>query len=208
MPDNWAKKHQMYSKQDWIDKPSIFAQEVTEYFPKKGRLLELGAGQGQDSRYFASLGLSVVSTDNDTEALRLNTEKSTGSKNIEVTNLDISKIFPYEDESFEVVYAHLSLHYFDAVTSQKIIKEIYRVLKPGGQIALLVNSVSDPEYGDGEKIEEDYFLVGATKKRYFSTETLAKFVTIFKPIIFDNKGETYKDSAKGIHNLIRFVGKK
>jgi len=30
----------------------------------------------------------------------------------------------------------------------------------------------------------------------------------FEIILLDNYGETYKDSAKGIHNLIRFVGRK
>lgn len=59
----WDKKHDKYAAQSWIDKPSIFVKEVIKYFPKMGKILELAAGQGQDSRFFASKGYKVVSTD-------------------------------------------------------------------------------------------------------------------------------------------------
>ena len=48
----WNEKHIDYSSKNWINKPTIFAQEVVSFFPRRGKLLDLGAGQGQDSRYF------------------------------------------------------------------------------------------------------------------------------------------------------------
>lgn len=42
----WEKLHSSYVGTDWIDKPSIFAKEAIKHFPKNGKILELGAGQG------------------------------------------------------------------------------------------------------------------------------------------------------------------
>ena len=63
MTSYWEELHKRYDGLDWTEKPSIFAEEVVQYFPKNGVLLDLGAGQGQDSVYFAQAGFSVFSTD-------------------------------------------------------------------------------------------------------------------------------------------------
>jgi len=65
----WISKHNDYSKQDWIAKPSIFAEQVIDYFPRGGLVLELGAGHGQDGICFTSNGFGVLSTDLEITAL-------------------------------------------------------------------------------------------------------------------------------------------
>ena len=45
----WSELHNNYKKRDWINKPSIFAEQAIKYFPSSGKVLELGAGLGQDS---------------------------------------------------------------------------------------------------------------------------------------------------------------
>lgn len=112
----------------------------------------------------------------------------------------------FEDASFDVVYAHLSLHYFDYETTVRLIGEVQRVLKPGGVFAFFVNSVHDPEYNTGEKLEDDYFQIDKTAKRYFSVETARAFTRYFDVSLLDDLGETYKDRAIGVHNLVRFIG--
>lgn len=210
MSDVWSKIHADYKEQDWIKKPSIFAEQVIKYFPQTGRILDLGAGQGQDSRFFAKQGYRVVSTDISESALKLNRSKITGNlkDKITVQELDLSAEFPFKDGSFDVIYAHLSFHYFDKDTTLNIFNEIRRVLRTGGILAFLVNSVSDPEYKEGSEIEKDFFKVDKVTKRYFSVESTRDFIEGFDTILLDDLGETYKDNAKGVHNLIRFIGKK
>lgn len=211
MGDNWKDIHtREYTQSTWIDKPSMFAEKALPYFPETGLVLDLGAGQGQDSRFFAERGYRVVSTDLEEAALELNKQKLSAelAANVTVQKLDLREKLPFEADAFDVVYAHLSLHYFDAVTTQCIFDEIFRVLKPGGVFAFLVNSIHDPEYNTGEVIESDYFRVDGLLKRYFSVEAAETFAHAFTAEISDDGGETYKDSAKGIHNLIRFIGIK
>lgn len=201
--DFWARLHDLYSDKDWISKPSLFAETVKSYLPAMGRLLDLGAGLGQDGAYFAELGYEVISTDLNTSRLA----ELSGGK-FQVETVDLRYPLPYVDESFDVIYAHLSLHYFDEKTTEQIFDEIYRVLKTGGVFAFFTNSKDDPEYNTGKKLEDSYFEIDGVAKRYFDVEAAKNFAQKFKPLLVDNNGETYKDRAKGIHNLIRYIGTK
>lgn len=207
MANVWQELHKQYEDKDWLDKPSIFAEQVVSFLPSGGSLLDLGAGQGQDSIYFAQGGYSVTCTDIEQSALDKAKLKADGLP-IEFLQVDATKSLPFENESFDVVYAHLSLHYFDDATTRAAFKDIYRVLKPGGIFAFFVNSTSDPEYGTGERLEEDFYFVEDKAKRYMSVESARDFAKDFEVILADNNGETYKDIDKGVHNLIRFIGRK
>jgi len=206
----WKELHSNYQEQDWIEKPSLFAETAIHYFPKSGRILELGAGHGQDSIFFAKQGYDVVSTDIETSSLELNLSKQPQEyrERISAIRIDLKEALPYERNSFDIVYAHLSLHYFDEETTFEIINEIERILKPGGIFAFLTNSINDPEYSTGIFLEKDFFQIGKATKRYFSIESARQLTRDFQVNLIDNLGQTYKDRAKGIYHLIRFVGRK
>ena len=206
--DVWSGLHKIYETKDWIDKPSLFAEDAISYFPPNGTVLDLGAGQGQDSRFFAEHGYTVISTDIEDLALEKSRAKLPANlaSSMTLQKVDLREALPFEDNYFDAVYAHLSLHYFDASTTARLFDQIHRVLKPGGILAFFTNSIDDPEYNTGTKLEDDFFQIEGASKRYFSTETALQFANKFTPILVDNNGETYKDSEKGIHNLIRFIG--
>jgi len=206
----WKNLHENYKGKDWIDKPSLFALSVTQYIQPNSKILELGAGQAQDSRYFAELDHTVTSTDISEEAQDLARNKVTESLKDRVLFqvVDLRERFPYKDESYDAVYAHLSIHYFDWEATKLLIDEIKRVLEPGGLFTFLANSTSDPECGTGIMIEENYFKIGDAKKRFFDISAAEELTKGFETILVDNLGETHKDSKKGVHNLIRYVGRK
>jgi ubiquinone/menaquinone biosynthesis C-methylase UbiE len=211
LQDYWNKKHLKYAQQDWIDEPNIFAEQCLQYLPQNGRILDMGAGQGQDARFFAQKGYQIVAIDFSTKALELARQKLPISlKNkVKFKKLDLAEKLPFKDSSFEAVYAHLSIHYFTQQKTRQIFGEIYRVLAPNGILAILVNSTMDPEYGQGEKIEEYlYKFDHGIVKRFFDMKSVADFTSKFKTLLLDNRGMTYKDKKIGTSNLIRFIGQK
>lgn len=204
---SWDQQHLKYADTEWINKPSLFSQEAIKFFPSTGNLIDVGCGQGQDSRFFAEHGYEVTGIDFSKEGINFARGKS-ADLNIDFTVLDIANPLPFHNSSFDIVYSHLALHYFDKLTTKEIFEELTRILKPGGILAVFVNSIHDPEYNTGKKIEEDYFLIGNMQKRYFSKETLFSFTGRFETLILDENGETYKDRAIGVSNLVRFIGRK
>jgi len=202
----WNQQHDKYAQADWIDKPTYFAQWAIQYFPAKGKLLELGAGQGQDSRFFAEKGYHVTASDFSDTALGVARQKHPSSINFQ--RIDLSKPLPFVDGVFDIVYAHLSLHYFDMPTTEKIFGEIRRVLKDGGVLAALFNSTGDPEIAEGRQVEPDFIDINGIKKRYFNPDSAFTFAKEFEVLAVDDKGTTYKDEAAGVHNLIRLIAKK
>ncbi len=207
----WNNLHKYYQSQDWINKPNIFAKEILKYIKQGSKILDLGAGQGSDTRFFASNGYSVTSTDILEDALTLNKSKLPPelSDKVKIQILDMTSKFPFADGEFDVVYAHLSFHYFDLATTKLVLKEIHRVLKQDGLLIMLNNSTSDPQYKTGKVIEPDYFVIEDKNKRFFSINSVRELIKDdFDIVLLDDLGETYKDAEKGIHNLIRLVAKK
>jgi len=204
----WTVKHQKYQAKDWINKPSIFANQCLKYLPQSGSLLELGAGQGQDSRFFASKGLNVLSTDISTSALQIARAKTKKQlPNLKYQKVDISKPLPFPNNNFDVVYSHLGLHYFNQKDTQQLFREIQRILKPNGIFASIFNTINDPEIQKAKKLENHFYIApDKLQKAYFSTNYLKKLTqNLFKPIVLDNQGITHKDE---IRTLIRFIGTK
>ena len=207
---SWNSIHKHYIEQDWSKIPSIFAEQVVSYFPTAGKILEIGSGLGQDSRFFCDSGFDVISTDFSEKVTHINeseSQKQILSGKYNINTLDVLKWIPFVDDEFDVIYAHLSLHYFSEI--QTIILDIQRVMKKWGVFAILLNSKDDPEYGNGDKIENDFFMIWWIEKRYFDIESAKRlFWEWFEIIVLDNQWETYKDREKWIHNLIRLVWKK
>ncbi|MBC7581586.1 class I SAM-dependent methyltransferase [Aeromicrobium sp.] len=201
----WDKAHDKYAATDWIDKPSLFAEWALQYLPHGGALLDLGAGQAQDSCFFAGKGFDVIATDLSAHALDLAKAKFLAAE-FQVVNMAMP--LPYSDEQFEVVYAHLSVHYFDSSQTHKLFAEIRRVLKPGGVFAALCNSDQDPEISEGQEIEPNYIEIDGITKRYFNPNDAKEFTKEFEIVVADDQGTTYKDEAKGVHNLVRLVAMK
>lgn len=86
---------------------------------------------------------NVIATSIDAEGLeatrKLIDEKGLSGK-ITLKIEDISEPLPYEDNHFDYVYARLVLHYLDKNQQHQALNEIYRVLKQGKKLFIIVRS--------------------------------------------------------------------
>ena len=99
-------------------------------------LLEVGCGAGIDLVRFARGGAKVTGIDLSKTAIDLackNIEQSGQNANLQVMN---GECMPFLDNTFDVVYAHGVLQY--TADTKKMIAEIHRVLKPGGEAIVMV----------------------------------------------------------------------
>jgi 2-polyprenyl-3-methyl-5-hydroxy-6-metoxy-1,4-benzoquinol methylase len=100
------------------------------------RLLEVGCGVGIDLVRFAQHGAVVTGVDVAEVSIDL-ARKNFAQTGVdgELTVMDGEEL-RFDNESFDVVYAHGVLQY--SADAQRMIREIQRVLKPGGQAILMV----------------------------------------------------------------------
>ncbi len=205
---HWQKKLADYSATPWAGTPNPFAIMTASHVPAGGDILELGTGVGQDGLWFSREGFNVTATDAQDQFFASIQDKNvTSGGDLELKVLDVTQPFEFVDQQFNAVYAHLVLHYFNDEEMESILSEIKRVLKPGGILAVLVNSQADSEY-DASKAEDGLIDFGTLTKRYFTFDMLGDMMQGFDTIILDDNGKTAKDEAIGNSGLIQFIGMK
>lgn len=171
----WDEKHRSYATKKFITQPNWLATTLCDNITPPLRILDLGCGQGQDSLYFSDCGFSVTSVDFSAFALG-QFAQAAEQKAIQQMQLNLAATpYPFASEEFDVVYAHLTLHYFDSPTTRAVFAEVARVLQPGGQFWALFNSDHDPEASDTDsRVLEERFLELApgSRKRFFTAAEL------------------------------------
>jgi len=65
--------------------------------------------------------------------------------NIDIKLSDMRSL-PFNDESFDAVFSFHVIYHTDSKGIIKVISEIYRVLKPNGEVFLNFNSKNNPNY--------------------------------------------------------------
>ena len=165
--------------------PSYPAEQALRRFESEGVkcVLELGAGQGRDSLFFARRGLNVVCLDYSQQAmddLRSKAGEEGLENKIATITHDLRFPLPFDDNSMEACYSHM-LYCMDFTTAELVTltKEIRRVLKPGGLNILTVRHTGDPHYGKGishgdNRFENDGFIV-----HFLDIEQIEKLATGF-----------------------------
>ena len=107
---------------------------ASRYAPTPGRLLDLGCGGGETSVYFAQHGFEVSALEFSPAALTLarqNAENAGVSGAF--TEGDMTHPLPFADDAFDVVSDHRAFHcVVDPNKRANTLKEIHRVLRPGG----------------------------------------------------------------------------
>jgi 2-polyprenyl-3-methyl-5-hydroxy-6-metoxy-1,4-benzoquinol methylase len=114
-----------------------YLPQVVDFTAYKGkRLLEVGCGIGIDLVQFAKCGAIVTGIDLAEESIRLAREHfALNGLRGDLRTMD-GEHLQFGDGSFDMVYAHGVLQYTG--DAERMISEIYRVLKPGGETILMV----------------------------------------------------------------------
>lgn len=124
---------QQASKQGWFGHDVLFGM-CFEYIQPHERLLDIGIGTGLASMPFAKAGLEIYGCDGSTEMLKI-CEAKAFAKELKALQLHNCRL-PYTDSFFNHVICSGVLHFFNNL--DKILQEIFRVIKPGGIFAFTV----------------------------------------------------------------------
>jgi SAM-dependent methyltransferase len=114
------------------------------------RVLEIGCGMGTDGAQFAKAGANYTGIDLTDAAVEL------ARKRFEVSGLkgefrvaDAERL-DFPDESFDLVYSHGVLHHTPDI--EAAVREIHRVLKPGGRAIVMLYHRGSYNYRVGIRV--------------------------------------------------------
>lgn len=150
---------------DWLQKHCEMINSVD------GLILDLGCGWGHDTVYLNQIEKKVVSFDFCSEVLRaIPKSKFTFSMAGAIEQL------PFSKNSFQLIIANLSLHYFLPPTMTTILDCIEQILRPNGSLLVRVNSVKDYNYGSRGNMYEQ---INGELKVFYSKETFREVFNRF-----------------------------
>jgi cyclopropane fatty-acyl-phospholipid synthase-like methyltransferase len=123
------------------DMPAILRQMKKH---KASTILDLGCGSGRHVIYFAQHGFSVYGLDNSPHGLDItNRWLQNEGLTADLRLHDMTAGLPYPDAFFHAVISVQVIHHARIATIRAIIKEIERVLKPGGFLFVTVPAHRD-----------------------------------------------------------------
>ena len=170
----------------WERFPRTF---LDQFIDTSGRaILDIGSGPGRDGLLLQNAKKEVTCIDASAEMVSLSTSRGLNSIQADFSDL------PFENEAFDGVWSYTALLHVPKSEVDTALREIHRVLAPGGVFGLGMIE------GDGEGYRESS---GVRMPRWFSfyqKDELEKKVHMhgFETIYF----ETFKPRSKNYLNFI------
>lgn len=133
----------------WLN-PSEESYFISHLWKAKSfkNILDFGCGLGRHAIFFAKQGFTVKAFDlsiDGTEHLRSWSKRENLS--IEIQTADMLQL-PYEDNSFDAIFAYHVISHTNTVGMKQILNEITRVLKVNGEIYITLCSKETWSYKD------------------------------------------------------------
>ena len=97
------------------------------------KVLDLCCGSGQATRFLVQYSQDVTGLDISPVSLERAQRNVPQAKYVEA----LAEEMPFSDNQFDFVHTSVAMHEMKPIQSRQIVKEVYRVLKPGGVFALV-----------------------------------------------------------------------
>ena len=126
----------------YINVPYKYYFSLIKKLKKKTKLLEIGAGTGENTLRLIKMNFNVCATDISPRSVEVMRQKYSKYKNFSSKVADMNKL-PFKNNSFDIISSAGSLSYGD---NNIVMNEIYRVLKFGGKAVFVDSLNNNPIY--------------------------------------------------------------
>ena len=175
--------------------PSFAAVESLKVFKKKNisSIVELGAGLGRDTIFFAKNNIKVEALDYSKTAVKSIKKKIKElnlTKFVSAKVFDVRKKLPFKNNSIQGIFSHML--YCMALKNlevQNLNNEILRVLVKGGVNIYTVRNFEDGDYKNGVHIEDETYQNDGFIINFFSKKKIEKLLVGFSNIKIDRFNE-------------------
>ena len=154
----WNRIHQEKPTSDRPEAEIVaFAEHLRYRWPSGARVLDVGCGRGRNILYLSQVGLAVCGCDLSPVALQVARQRMQKANATAIFQVADSINLPFPDGLFEAAICVHVLPYQLKADIVQSIRELRRILKPGGRLYLDLLDCDDAEYGCGPELEEHTF---------------------------------------------------
>jgi len=126
----------------YLNIPYNYYFDLLKERSSQSKLLEIGAGMGENTDFLLNMSFNVTSTDISSKSVEVMIKRFSSYSNFSAEVADMEKL-PFNNKSFDVVCCAGSLSYGD---NDLVMNEVYRVLKKGGVMIAVDSLNNNPIY--------------------------------------------------------------
>ncbi len=181
-------------------KRSTYYQKLAELRVKPCKTIDLGCGAGNYAIYLAGRGFDVTGIDISPAAIKI-AKESAKKKRVKV-NFVVADVLGDMKEvagTFDFAYDWEMLHHLFPDKREKYVKNVHRLLNPGGKYLSVCFSEKDPEFGGTGKYRETPL---GTVLYFSSGDELRE---LFGPYFIIKELKTIEVKAKFVPHLANYV---
>lgn len=168
-------------------KPDAGVASTSRHWADEGRRLiwDLGCGAGRHMAFLLSAGFDVVGTDVSQNGLKACAEAlRQADLPTRLARADMTAA-PFSGSIFDAAISTNVLNHNPRALLVQAIAEVWRVLRPGGEVYLTVLNTEDWRYGSGEEVEPDSFVLAEGPEtgilhHFFSEADLRQWLSAFE----------------------------
>lgn len=167
----WNSFYSVSKGQKEKDRYDNWLNSYKAYFKSGISVLDLGCGTGINLPALLGFGANVVASDFSEAAIKI-IKDSFSEEKLKLLCFDMKDRFPFIDNTFDIIVADLSLHYFGNEEMQHIVGELKRVLKQNGKLIARVHSINQVRPSESIEIEPGLYYCDGCCRKYFTKEEI------------------------------------
>ena len=176
--DNWADAEAVYAEVKGDNIYSCFCKAfANEHFSNvRGlKILDAGCGDGEYTEMFRLKGADAIGCDGSNSVIEIARRKHPLCT---FDVVDLSLDFPYNDNSFDVVFSNLV--FMDIDPLEKSIEEISRILRKGGKLYF---SITHPAFYLADWEKDDFGKIAYKKTTSYISHKSVEMIWVTQPVL-------------------------
>ena len=162
--------------------PSPFAGYVANKLRTKQNILEIGCGNGRDSKFFSSKGHHVTGLDRSGKAIEL-CKSLYSDESIEFFFGEVTDITKINKKKYDLIYSRFVVHAMSMDEELEMLKTSYQLLNKNGQFFIECRSINDPLSNTGEILSHTERIEGHYRRFIILEELKQRLIQVGFEII-------------------------
>ena len=178
-----------YKKDNAPSFPSPFAEYVANKLNTQQNILEIGCGNGRDSRFFSSKCHQVTGLDRSGKAIEL-CKSLYSEEPIEFFFGAITDIAKTNKKKYDLIYTRFVIHAMSLSEELEMLKISYKLLNKDGQFFIECRSINDPLSSQGKILSHTERIYGHYRRFIILEEFIQRLIQIGFEVIYsiENRG--------------------